>query len=146
MEIDTVLVPVDGNDSSVDAVEYAVEIADRYGASVHVLYLLGEQASEAMEAGAVDADTIADRGETVMDRARSVAAGSGVDLDHSSAFGYSVSQLTRHPGTVIVDAADDVGVEFLVVPREPVTGDQAAVIEKAAEYVISYAEQPVLSV
>ena len=40
----------------------------------------------------------------------------------------------------------DVDADFLVVPREPVTGDREAVLEKAAEYVLSYASQPVLSV
>ena len=36
--------------------------------------------------------------------------------------------------------------DFVVVPREPVTGDPEAVIEKAAEYVLAHASQPVLSV
>jgi hypothetical protein len=34
----------------------------------------------------------------------------------------------------------------VVVPREPVSGDPDEVLAKAAEYVLLYASQPVLSV
>jgi nucleotide-binding universal stress UspA family protein len=37
LSFDTVLVPVDGSDESARAVEYAVAIADRYDAAVHVI-------------------------------------------------------------------------------------------------------------
>jgi len=40
----------------------------------------------------------------------------------------------------------DVDADFLVVPREPMSGDTGDVLEKAAEYVLLYASQPVLSV
>jgi hypothetical protein len=47
---------------------------------------------------------------------------------------------------VILDCAEDLAVDFLVVPRETSAGDAADVLEKAAEYVLLYASQPVLSV
>jgi len=144
MEIDTVLVPVDGTDAAMNAVEYGVAIADRYGASVHALYLLGENAATAIDDGSIDATAVADRGEEVMDGVRAVAG--DIPIDHSSACGFSVSRLSQHPGTVILDVAEMLDVGFVVVPRQPVTGDSEAVIEKAAEYVLAHASQPVLSV
>lgn len=144
MEIDTVLVPIDGTRAAMDAVEYGIAIADRYDASVHALYLLGENAASAIEAGNVRADAIADRGEHIMSEVRSMA--DGTRIDHSSACGFSASRLSQHPGTVIVDIAETLDVGFVVVPRQPVTGDSDAVIEKAAEYVLAHASQPVLSV
>ena len=144
MEIDTVLVPVDGTDAAMNAVEYGVAIADRYGASVHALYLLGENAAKAIDDGSIDATAVADRGEEVMDGVRAVAG--DVPIDHSSACGFSTSRLSQHPGTVILDVAEMLDVGFVVVPRQPVTGDSEAVIEKAAEYVLAHASQPVLSV
>jgi len=144
MQIDTVLVPVDGTRAAMDAVEYGIAIADRYGASVHALYLLGENAAVAIDEGNVEAGAIADRGEHVMEEVRSMAG--DLRVDHSSACGFSVSRLNRHPGTVILDVAEMLDVEFIVVPRQPVTGDDDAVIEKAAEYVLAHASQPVLSV
>jgi|JXWS01.1.fsa_nt_gb nucleotide-binding universal stress UspA family protein len=144
MEIDTVLVPVDGTDAAMNAVEYGVAIADRYEASVHALYLLGENAAKAIDDGSIDATAVADRGEEVMDGVRAVAG--DVPIDHSSACGFSISRLSQHPGTVILDVAEMLDVGFVVVPRQPVTGDSEAVIEKAAEYVLAHASQPVLSV
>lgn len=144
MEIDTVLVPVDGTRVAMEAVEYAVAIAERYDACVHALYLIGENAAEAMDDWRIDAESIADRGEQVMASVRAIAE--NIPVDHSSACGFSVSRLSHHPGSVILDVAEMLDVGFIIVPREPVTGDADAVIEKAAEYVIAYASQPVLSV
>jgi nucleotide-binding universal stress UspA family protein len=146
MQIETVLVPVDGTRAAMDAVEYATAVADRYDACVHALYLLGEDAAAAMGTGSVEAGAVAKRGEQVMANVRSIATELDVPVDHSSACGFSVSTLRQHPGSVILDVAELLDVGFIVVPREPVTGDTEAVIEKAAEYVLAYASQPVLSV
>lgn len=144
MQIDTVLAPIDGTRAAIDAVEYAVAIADRYDACVHALYLLGENAAKAIDDGTIEATAVADHGEQVMEGIREIAG--DVPIDHSSACGFSVSRLTQHPGSVILDVAEMLEVGFIVVPREPITGDSQAVIAKAAEYVIAHASQPVLSV
>ncbi|WP_178915260.1 universal stress protein [Natronomonas gomsonensis] len=144
MEVETVLVPVDGSDAAMEAVEYAVAIAERYDAVVHALYVLGENAAAAMEEGSVEAAAIAERGEQVMAGVRAIA--DGVPIDHSSAYGYSQTRLSQHPGSVILDVTESLEADFVVIPREPVTGDPEAVIEKAAEYVLAHASQPVLSV
>jgi len=144
MEVETVLVPVDGSEKAMEAVEYAVAIAERYDAVVHALYVLGENAAAAMEEGSVEAAAIAERGEQVMAGVRAVA--DGIPVDHSSAYGYSQTRLSQHPGSVILDVTESLEADFVVIPREPVTGDPEAVIEKAAEYVLAHASQPVLSV
>jgi len=144
MEVETVLVPVDGSDAAMEAVEYATAIAERYDAVVHALYVLGENAAAAMEEGSVEAAAIAERGEQVMAGVRAIA--DGVPIDHSSAYGYSQTRLSQHPGSVILDVTESLEADFVVIPREPVTGDPEAVIEKAAEYVLAHASQPVLSV
>jgi len=142
MDVETVLAPVDGSEAAMEAFEYAVAIADRYDAGVHALLVLGEAASRGL--GDVDEERVAAHSEEVMASAEEIAG--ETPLNHSSAYGFSASRLTQHPGSVILDAADDVAADFIVLPREPVTGDPEAVIEKAAEYVLAYATQPVLSV
>jgi len=143
--VETVLVPVDGSDESTEAVEYAVTVAAEYGASLHAIYVLGETATRAIERGAVDEDDMATEGEAYVEVIEDVAAGSGVPISHSVAYGFSTRRKLAHPGNVVLDAADQVDADFLVVPREcgPEAGD---VLEKAAEYVLLYASQPVLSV
>ncbi|OYR81657.1 universal stress protein UspA, partial [Halorubrum distributum] len=43
LDIDLVLVPVDGSEESHEAVDYAIAVASEYGASVHALYVLDEE-------------------------------------------------------------------------------------------------------
>jgi hypothetical protein len=47
---------------------------------------------------------------------------------------------------VVLDCAEEVGADFLVVPRETPSEDVRMTIGKAALYVLQYADQPVLSV
>ncbi|TYL38411.1 universal stress protein UspA [Natronococcus pandeyae] len=144
--VDTVLAPVDGSEESATAVEYAVAVADRYDASVHVLFVLGRGVVRGLDAGTVEEEDVADSTQGFLDDVGRIAADSGVSLSTSVDHGFSTTRKTRHPGNVILDIADTVDADFIVLPREPVTGTSAEVLEKAAEYVLSYASQPVLSV
>jgi nucleotide-binding universal stress UspA family protein len=146
LDIDLVLVPVDGSEESVTAVEYAVAIAAEYDAEVHAVYVLGEEVTRAIETGAVEETSVAADTEAFVDTAADIAAGADVHLASSIAYGFSTRVKTRHPGSVVLDTAEEIEADFVVVPREPVSGDPGEVLEKAAEYVLLYASQPVLSV
>ncbi|WP_254536793.1 universal stress protein [Halomarina litorea] len=126
MDIETVLVPVDGSSQSARAVEVAAAIANRYDGGVHALYVVDD-----VEDGRTEQLMVATR-----------AAAGDVPLTHSSAYGFSTSHLSHHPGSVVLDASEDAGADFIVVPRE----DPSDLLGKAAGYVLQYAEQPVLSV
>ncbi|ESS09553.1 MAG: universal stress protein UspA related nucleotide-binding protein [uncultured archaeon A07HN63] len=146
LDIDLVLVPVDGSDESRAAVEYAVAIADRYGAAVHAVYVLGEPTVRGIETGAVDEGTVADDTEAFGQIVRDIANEGDVSLSTSVVQGFSTEIKTLHPGSVVLDTADELDANFIVVPREPATDPDSDVLEKAAEYVLQYASQPVLSV
>jgi len=143
--VDTVLVPVDGSDESVTAVEYAVAVADEYDASVYVVYVHGQDVVRAVEEGAVDADEVAESGTSFIEGVAPVANDRGVELTHTTAYGFSTSMKRQHPGSVVLDSAEEVDADFLVVPREPMS-EGGDVLAKAAEYVLLYASQPLLSV
>ena len=144
-DVDTVLVPIDGSDEADEAVAYAAAIAARYGATVHALVVLGEEASRAVEDGTVDAEAVASEAQSVAESAGAIVEREGVPWTNSVAVGFSTTRKLVHPGSVILDAADQIDADFLVIPRE--TGlESDDVLEKAAEYVLSYASQPVLSV
>lgn len=126
MDIETVLVSIDGSPLSAQAVRIAAAVAERYGASVHALYVLDrDQASDA---------------EQMMVAATAIAG--EVPLTHSSAYGFTTSHLSHHPGSIVLDASEDAGADFIVVPRER----PSDLLGKAAGYVLQYAKQPVLSV
>ncbi len=144
--VDTVLAPVDGSEESVTAVEYALEIADRYDATLHVLFVLGREAVHGMDAGVLSEADVADDTQAFLDDMTALAETHEVVISTSIAHGFSPSIKTRHPGSVILDTADAIDADFIVLPRESVIDSPSEVLEKAAEYVLSYASQPVLSV
>ncbi|MGM0590995.1 MAG: universal stress protein [Halobacteriota archaeon] len=146
LDIDLVLVPVDGSDESLTAVEYAVAIAAEYDAGVHAVYILSEEVTRAIESNSVDEAEVAAENESFTTTVAEMAASRDVTLTSSVAYGFSTRVKTRHPGSVILDTAEELDADFLVVPREPLSTDPSEVLEKAAEYVLLYASQPVLSV
>ncbi|SEH37080.1 Nucleotide-binding universal stress protein, UspA family [Halopenitus malekzadehii] len=146
LDIDLVLAPVDGSDESQQAVEHAIAIAEEYDATVHAVYVLGEDVARGIETGAVDESVVATDTESFTETVFDRADERGVSVTTSIAYGFSTKVKTTHPGSVILDTAEEVDADFLVVPREPVSGDPGEVLEKAAEYVLLYASQPVLSV
>jgi len=145
LEVDTVLVPVDGTDASVTAAEYAFTVADRYDADAHALYVLGETVSRGLNAGEVDEPELADETRTFLADVEALAPES-VHVDSTIAYGFSTTRKLQHPGSVILDCAADVEADFLTIPREGLRDETGDVLEKAAEYVLLYASQPVLSV
>lgn len=124
MDVELVLVAVDATSSAVRAVEAAAALAERYDAGLHALYVLapGFERPEQLQ--------VATR------------AAAGMALTESTALGFSTDRLARHPGNVILDAAAEVGADVVVLGRN----DASELLGKAAEYVVGYASQPVLSV
>ncbi|WP_313693802.1 universal stress protein [Halorarum halobium] len=146
LTVERVLAPVDGSDESLEAVEYAVAVAERYDAAVHAVYVLGEEVVRAIETDAIDEAEVAEDTEVFTESVELVARDHGVPVSSSIAYGFSTNRKSRHPGSVILDTAEEISADFLVIPREPLTGEPGEVLEKAAEYVLLYASQPVLSV
>lgn len=146
LELDLVVVPIDGSTESQTAVEYAVAIADRYDAAVHAVYILGETVVRGIKNGAVAEADVADDTESFSELISEIAADADVHLTSSVAQGFSTKIKTLHPGSVVLDTAEQLSADFIVIPREPMSDSQSDVLEKAAEYVLLYASQPVLSV
>ena len=146
LAVDLVFVPVDRSEESTDAVAYAAAVAAEYDADLHAVHVLDEEVVRAIDDGAVDDDRVATAGEAVVETVRRIAADRDVPVSTSVAYGFSTSMKLRHPGSVVLDTAEDVGADFLVVPRESVDAPDAGVLAKAAEYVLLYASPPVLSV
>lgn len=148
LEIDSVFVPVDGTAQSEEAVTYALALADRYGASLHVLHVIDEQVARGIQSGVVAADSVADEHRAFMGAVREHVRSEGYDvsLSQSAAYGYSSRSLSRHPVSVVLDTAEELGADFIVIPRESALEEPGAMLGRVAQYVLSYASQPVLSV
>jgi nucleotide-binding universal stress UspA family protein len=143
LDIDQVLAPVDASDRAETALARAVAIADRFDAALHVLHVVDESVIQGLDVGDVDPGSVAANqlsvADSISERAESVR------VSHSSAAGFSRSHLSQHPGSVILDVAEETDADFVVVPREP-GSDPTETLGKSAQYVVEYASQPVLSV
>lgn len=146
--IDTVLVPVDGTDEAELAVEYAVVVAQRYDASIHVLHVIDETVARGVRRGDIEADSVADEHRAFMRTVHEEIknADGEVPVSQSTVRGFSSTQLSQHPVSVVLDAAEEMEADLIVVPRESISGTPGAMLGKVAQYVLSYASQPVLSV
>lgn len=146
MEVDCVLAPVDASERAQDSAEYAVAVATTYDATLHLLHVVDETTVDRIADGDVAGRSVAKEQRAVTEAVTQhlAAAGHAERLEQSTAAGFSPRSLRQSPGSVILDVAEDVDADFLVVPRDD--DDPETAIGKAAVYVVEYASQPVLSV
>ena len=146
--VSTVLVGIDGSDESFEAATYAIAIAARYGAELLTLHVVDSADYRAMTAGERDPGTISADGQAMLEEIRAEAEILDVHCRGATAYGFDVHRKLVHPGSVVLDAADDAGADFIVLPRESVDGAPRTegTLAKAAEYALLYATQPVLAV
>lgn len=147
LDIELVLCAADNTQDAAEAAEYAAAVADRYDADLHVLHVIDQRIVRGLETGDLDSDTVAERQQWITGHARqALPEDSSISLSQSGAIGFSADRLNQSPGTVILGIAENLGADFLVIPRVKPQGSPEEVLGKAALYVLEYADAPVLSV
>lgn len=146
--VDTILVGLDESEAAMQALEYGIAIASAYDAEIYALEVRAEDDVDAVAAGEVDAHDAAARSEALLTAATDRAAAADVNIRTGVVSGYSIYRKSVHPGSVVVDIAEELNVGYIVVPREPSTTppDDRGTLERAAQYALHYASQPVLAV
>ncbi|SIR76833.1 universal stress protein [Natronorubrum thiooxidans] len=135
---DFVLVPVDGGDSSMAALEHAVELAADHGATVHLLYVADTNTPSLARQGTTVVDTLEQEGEDVLAAARSVAEDQGVP---------TVSDVIQgDPREVILEAAASGPVDLIVMGTHGRRRLGEYVLGTVTEGVINETEMPVVTV
>ena len=109
-EMGLVLAPVDGSDAAEAAVEYAVAVAERYGADLHLLHVLDERVMRDLDAGDVAAESVAEHHRAFAADVREDLP-TDVHLSTSSAAGFSPGRLAQTPGSVILDSAEELDAQ-----------------------------------
>jgi nucleotide-binding universal stress UspA family protein len=143
-----ILVPTDGSDVAEMAIDYALDLAETYGAEVHALYVvdtdamdlgLGTEQVERIRAGQFgEMDELEDRATEATRAVRERAADRGVDAVEHVAAG--------RPHVVIADYADDHDVDLVVMGSHGRAGVKRALLGSVTERVLRSSHRPILVV
>ncbi len=137
----TILVPTDFSDAAHKALEYAVELAERLGAKVRVIHafelpLVGFP-DGTMTVTAEMATRITVAAQTALDDIVSKYKDRGIDLEASLAQG--------DPREAVLDAAEKLGADLIVMGTHGRRGIARALIGSVAESVVRTSSIPVLT-
>jgi nucleotide-binding universal stress UspA family protein len=134
-----ILVPTDGSDAATSAVDHAVDLAEQYDATLHVLYVIDANAYSTLEAGSdVVINALEEEGETAVQAVADRASEAGVDV---------VTEVVT--GTVhhsIIDYAGEEGMDLIVMGTHGRRGLDRYLLGSVTEKVVRTAEVPVLTV
>lgn len=133
-----ILVPTDGSEASLDAVDEAAELADEQGARIHVLYVLDlTMLADADSVTVVDAMEAS--GEEAIEQARTRARETGVEAVEAS-----VQRGT--PYRAILEYADENDIDLVVMGTHGRTGLNRLLLGSVTEKLVRLSPVPVLTV
>jgi len=160
---DTILFPTDGSDGADAALEHATDVAKQYGATLHVLFvtpnevgpsgMVGEEHEDIEKSDMVgeqheqqatgmtmtekDLDMIEEQGQAIVGRvAKSI----------SGAIQVETAVLQGNPYERIIDHADEIGADIIVMGTHGRTGVDRYLLGSVTERVVRTADIPVLTV
>ncbi|MFP8956402.1 universal stress protein [Natrialbaceae archaeon A-CW3] len=136
---DRILLPTDGSETTSRALEHAADLAIRYDAELHILYVI----DKAVFAGDIETGPIVDQfeavGDSVLEDVATEAARAGVDP--------IVTHLGRgSPHSEILEYATDQDVDLIVMGTRGRTGLDRYLIGSVTEKVVRLSDVPVLTV
>jgi len=135
----TILVPTDGSDASAAAVDHAVDLADRYDARIHALYVvdsgsygvLGESTPTVVEA-------LREEGSRAVSTVAETAADAGVEAETA------VVEGAVHRS--ILDYADETDADLIVMGTHGRQGIDRYLLGSVTERIVRSSSVPVLTV
>ncbi|WP_312907513.1 universal stress protein [Natronosalvus caseinilyticus] len=132
----TILLPTDGSDAANSAVGQAYEVADRFGATVHVLYVIDVEQNYSFEASEEElAQRFREEGETVTEEAARRAP-EGVDVVTAIEEG--------SPHQCILEYADEHGADLIAMGTHDRRGLDRFLIGSVTERVLRGADASML--
>ncbi len=145
---DAILVPTDGSEVAETAVEHALDLADRYGAELHTLYIV-DTGSMDMSFGTEQVERLRAGQFGEMEGLESQARhATGRVARRAEERGLSITEHIRagQPHVEIIDYADENDIDLVVMGSHGRGGVQRFLLGSVAERVLRTTHQPVLVV
>ncbi|MUW14163.1 universal stress protein [Halorubrum sp. CBA1125] len=138
---DRILLPTDGSAGVDRAIDHAIDAADRYGATLHVLYVIDEAIVNAYSGdefvdGAEGAEeTLEETGREALDAVAERAADAGVETVTEMAYGT--------PHEEILQYVDDADIDLTVMGSKTRPGNYRRMLGSVTERVSRQSTAPV---
>lgn len=136
---DEILVPTDGSPAADAAIEHAVDLADKYDARVHALYVVDGAAYSTLEAGSeIVIEALEAEGEEATERVAEAADDAGVEA--------TTTVTTGTAYRTIRDYVDDNDVDLIVMGTHGRQGLDRYLLGSVTERVVRTSDVPVMTV
>ena len=144
--IDKILLPVDFSDCSKAALRYAVELSDRFGASIHLLYVWDIPGYLRPDLTVWTGDISASLSEHAQKEATQSLDEFVLDVGVKNRNGLTVEAAPGAPAPTILSKAEEGKFNLIVMGTHGRTGLSHLVLGSIAENVVRRAHCPVLTV
>ncbi len=137
-DIKRILVPVDGSETADRSVERAVEMAQAYGADLHILYVanINQLAINACLSDAI-LEAVNKAGNEILEKAASKVP-ENINVITTSE--------TGSPSVTITDFADEIKADLIVIGSRGLGLVKGVLLGSVSQYVVEHAPCPVLVV
>ncbi|AKU07350.1 universal stress protein [Haloferax gibbonsii] len=135
---DEILLPVDGSPAAEQAIPHVFDLAERYDATVHVLFVVNTARDNAGIIGGTVLETLEQEGQRVVDEVVERGESRGIE---------TVGAVRRGaPHETILDYATEHGAEVIAMATHGRTGVERVLLGSVTERVVRTAPVPVLTV
>ncbi|MGB9958242.1 universal stress protein [Haloferax prahovense] len=135
---DEILLPVDGSPAAEQAIPHVFDLAERYDATVHVLFVVNTTRDNAGIIGGTVLETLEQEGRRVVDEVVERGESRGIK---------TVGAVRRGaPHETILDYAAEHGAEVIAMATHGRTGVERVLLGSVTERIVRTASVPVLTV
>ena len=132
--LDSILVPIDGSDAAHAALEYALVLAEPYGAAVHVLTVV-DPSGNPLAFGVGEVDELNRAAQTIVDELVEAYVDHAVEVHGAVRRGRPYRQILAY--------ADEMGIDLLVVGRTGAQGVSRSLVGSTTDRLIRSSSIPV---
>jgi nucleotide-binding universal stress UspA family protein len=133
-----ILLPTDGSTGTAHVALQAIDLAEQYGATIHVLHVIDTDMRSVLTEAGSGPDTLEKRGENAVGMVEQMGRSHGIEV--------ATEIRNGDPAETILTVADEIDADLIVCGTHGRSGVRRQLLGSVAERVVRHASQPVLTV